>query len=340
MDWKNLQPDVYKLLNTHYTEGREGRSIDKILVHYNAGNLTVEGCWSVWQTRPASAHYQVEEHGRIGQLVNDWDTAWHASNWYANTTSIGIEHANYKDGTISATCLDQGAHLVAALCVYYKLGRPEWLKNVFPHKYFAATSCPGQIYGSQKTVYIQRAQEWYDAMVNGASEPSTLPDVPVNPEAPAYTGLVPVHYGLRVCGGDWWPEVTNFGGGDDGYAGAPYTRHDLLYMYADEGELKYRTHYVGGNWLPWVYKADKNDTVNGCAGLPGRAIDGVQCYYTTPEGKEYKQAWYRSQTTERSGYLPVCCDDGTTYRNYDGWAGMLREPLDRFQLAIADGNPF
>ena len=57
MDWKNLQPDVYKLLNTHYTAGREGRSIDKILVHYNAGNLTVEGCWSVWQTRPASAHY-------------------------------------------------------------------------------------------------------------------------------------------------------------------------------------------------------------------------------------------------------------------------------------------
>ena len=44
--------------------------------------------------------------------------------------------------------------------------------NVFPHKYFAATSCPGQIYGSQKDAYIQRAQKWYDQMVNGGQAPS------------------------------------------------------------------------------------------------------------------------------------------------------------------------
>ena len=173
MDWINLKADVNKILTKHFTAGRGGKKIDKIVVHYNAGNLTVEGCYSVWQTRAASAHYQVEESGRIGQLVWDKDTAWHAGNFNQNQRSIGIEHANYRNGTISNKCLDAGAHLVAALCKYYGLGRPQWLVNVFPHRYFAATSCPGQIYGSQKDAYIQRAQQWYDSMMGTASTPST-----------------------------------------------------------------------------------------------------------------------------------------------------------------------
>lgn len=173
MDFVNLKADVNKILNKHFTSGRGGKKIDKIVVHYNAGNLTVEGCYSVWQTRQASAHYQVEESGRIGQLVWDKDTAWHASNFNQNQRSIGIEHANYSNGTISSKCLDAGSHLVAALCRYYGLGRPQWLVNVFPHKYFAATSCPGQIYGSQKDAYIRRAQQWYDSMPGTASAPST-----------------------------------------------------------------------------------------------------------------------------------------------------------------------
>lgn len=168
-NWEKLEADVNKILTVHYTKGRSGASINKIIVHYNAGNLTTEGCYSVWQSRAASAHYQVEDDGRIGQLVYDSNTAWHASNWQANISSIGIEHANKSDGTITEKCLDNGAHLVAALCKYYKLGRPQWLVNVFPHKYFAATSCPGQIYGSQKSAYIKRAQEWYDYMMGSSS---------------------------------------------------------------------------------------------------------------------------------------------------------------------------
>ena len=46
--------------------------------------------------------------------------------------------------SITEATLDNGAHLTAALCHLYGLGRPQWLKNVFPHNHFAATSCPGQ----------------------------------------------------------------------------------------------------------------------------------------------------------------------------------------------------
>lgn len=172
-NWEKIEADVNKILTKHYSSGRGGRKVNKIIVHYNAGDLSVEGCYSVWQTRAASAHYQVESSGRIGQLVWDKDTAWHCGVFSQNQQSIGIEHANKSGGTITEACLDNGAHLVAALCKHYGLGRPQWLKNVFPHKYFKATSCPGQIYGSQKNAYIQRAQAWYDYMVNGGDKPSS-----------------------------------------------------------------------------------------------------------------------------------------------------------------------
>lgn len=172
MDWKNLNADVNKILNKHYTQGRSGRKINKIIIHYNAGDLTVEGCYSVWQNRPASAHYQVESSGRIGQLVWDGDTAWHAGNWDANCSSIGIEHANKAGGYITEACLDAGAHLVAALCKYYGLGCPKWKVNVFPHNHFAATSCPGRLQDEQRDAYMQKAQQWYDQMVNGDEAPS------------------------------------------------------------------------------------------------------------------------------------------------------------------------
>lgn len=182
-DWNNLQADQNLLMNKHYTPGRAGRSINKIVLHHNAGNLSIKGCWDVWQTRQASAHYQVDVTGCIGQLVWDRDTAWHAGNWEANCTSIGIEHANNHIGdpwTISDATLDNGAHLVAALCRYYKLGRPEWGKNVFGHKNFAATGCPGEIAGTQNSKYMQRAQYWYDQMT-GSNSPATPAPAPKPP---------------------------------------------------------------------------------------------------------------------------------------------------------------
>lgn len=179
-DWLNLVADEDKLLNKHYTSGRAGRKIDKVVLHHNAGNLSIDGIWQVWQTREASAHYQVTADGRIGQLVWDADTAWHAGNLEANRTSIGIEHADVSTNPwlISEATLDAGAHLTAAVCRYYGLGRPQWLKNVFPHSYFSGTECPCSIAGSQRDAYMRRAQEWYDKMTCSSTE--TTPSTPAS----------------------------------------------------------------------------------------------------------------------------------------------------------------
>lgn len=172
-NWENIEADENLILNKHFTPGRAG-TINKIVLHHNAGNLTIRGCYNVWQDREASAHYQVQSDGRIGQLVWDKDTAWHAGDFNANATSIGIEHADCqtRPWKISDACLENGAHLVAALCKYYKLGRPTWMKNVFPHSHFSATECPASIAGSQNAAYMKRAQQWYDAMMKGSSAPA------------------------------------------------------------------------------------------------------------------------------------------------------------------------
>lgn len=163
-DWTALEADETRILSTHYTAGRAGRTIDKIVLHHNAGNLSIADCYAVWQTREASAHYQVDASGRIGQLVWDADTAWHAGSWDANVTSIGIEHADISSSPwrISDATLDNGAHLVAALCHAYGLGRPQWGVNVFPHSHFSATACPASIQSDQRDAYMRRAQAWYD----------------------------------------------------------------------------------------------------------------------------------------------------------------------------------
>lgn len=171
-DWDRLEPDEYRLINRHYTRGRQGHRIDKIILHHNAANLSIGGCWSVWQSRPASAQYQVDVAGRIGQLVHDADTSWNAGNWNANVTSIAIEHADMTTSpwAISEATLDNGAHLVAALCKAYRLGRPAWLRNVYPHSYFSATACPASIRDGQREAYMQRAQAYYDQMTGGRVE--------------------------------------------------------------------------------------------------------------------------------------------------------------------------
>lgn len=172
-DWNRLIADKTIWLNRHYTPGRSNR-LRAIVLHHNAGNLTTEDCYRVWQTRVASAHYQVEANGTIGQLVRDRDTAWHAGS--ANPYTIGIEHANNQAApawTISDATLENGAHLVAAICKAYQLGMPTWGVNVYPHQHFMNTGCPGAIAGAQRDRYMTRARDFYAAMTGRKQENTT-----------------------------------------------------------------------------------------------------------------------------------------------------------------------
>ena len=174
-DWKTLQPDQVRLMNKHYTPGRGGQKIQYVVVHHNAGILSIDQIWQVWQTRAASAHYQVESGGRIGQLVWDRDTAWHAANQTANQRSIGIEVSNSggaaQDWPISSTAIREAARLAAAVCAYYKLGRPVSGKNIRWHREFTSTSCPYHLApgGKYHNTFMAEARSFYDQLTKPAA---------------------------------------------------------------------------------------------------------------------------------------------------------------------------
>jgi hypothetical protein len=215
-NWETLEADKDYILNKHFTPGRSGRTIDRVLLHHNAGVLSLEDIYNVWQVRPASAHYQVADT-LVGQYVYDDSIAWHAGNFEVNCRSIAVEHKNSAGAAqgwpISAETLETGAHLVAAICKRYKLGRPLWLSNVFPHSDEQSTYCPGVIRDIYLSSYMKRAGEWYDAMT-GAPAPKPTP-APAQPSRKTYS-TNDMHW--VVDSGDTLSKIARHYYGDAKYA--------------------------------------------------------------------------------------------------------------------------
>lgn len=166
MDWKNLIADTAARLTVHYTPGRDGHPIVATVVHHNGGDFTTAQVRDIWIDREASAHYQVESSGRVGQIVDDCDTAWHCGNWEWNQKTIGVEVANVggPDGPVTPQALEAAGHLIAAIHVYYGLGEPQWMVNCFPHRNFTSTGCPGTLAEEQNGTLMSKARGWYRAM--------------------------------------------------------------------------------------------------------------------------------------------------------------------------------
>lgn len=171
-NWDTLEADTVKLVGAHrFTAGRGGAAITEVVIHHNAGVNTVESVWALWEyDRPASAHYQVETGGRIGQLVWDRDTAWHAANTEVNRRSIGVEVSNSggaaQDWPIAPDALEAAAHLVGAICAVHRLGEPVAGTTVRFHEDYAATSCPYHLApgGKYHATLMDRARHWYRQM--------------------------------------------------------------------------------------------------------------------------------------------------------------------------------
>lgn len=123
----------------NFTPGRSGRKISGITIHWWGDprqNPKVEGVVN-WLCNPrakVSAHYVATGTNRtVYCLVNCKDTAWHAGNWGANLTTIGIE----CDPRCRNEDYDVVAELVADIWRFYgKL-------PLYPHKHWRSTDCPG-----------------------------------------------------------------------------------------------------------------------------------------------------------------------------------------------------
>lgn len=148
----------------NYTVGRSGRKIEAITIHHMAGVLTAEQCGAIFQQagRGGSSHYGIGNDGKIGQYVDESNTAWTNSNWDSNCKSVTIETSNCENGgqwKVSDKALNSLIKLVADIGKRNNLGTLVKGKNVTWHSMYASTSCPGSYLLSKMDYIVSEANK-------------------------------------------------------------------------------------------------------------------------------------------------------------------------------------
>lgn len=157
----------YTLLSPNHYNGRN-HAIDTITIHCMAGNLTVERCGQVFQSRPASSNYGIGSDGRIAMYVEECNGSWCSSNKSNDMRAVTIEVAN--DGGestgwhVSDTAMQSLISLCADICKRNGINSLKWQankaligqvdkQNMTVHRWFANKACPGE-YLYSKHFYI------------------------------------------------------------------------------------------------------------------------------------------------------------------------------------------
>lgn len=152
------------LTPVNYDKGRDGKKIKKITIHHCAGVMSIEAIGNLFKQgyREVSAHYGIGNDGRIGQYVDESNTAWTDNNWNSNCTSVTIETSNNKTGgqwTVSDKALNSLIKLVADIAKRNKLGTLVKGVNVTWHSMYAATACPGNYLRSKMDYIVSEANK-------------------------------------------------------------------------------------------------------------------------------------------------------------------------------------
>ena len=221
-DYMKVEPDRVALLGKHFTPGRGGRKIRYITRHHTAGVLNADQLNRVWSSRPASATYLIDPNGIVSQHVWDKDTPWSNANSVSNQESITIEHSNSagaaQDWPINNITIDEGARWTAALCRFYKLGRPQFGVNVRDHREFSSTSCPYHLArgGRYDARWMRVAQAFYDELTNPPKkEEGPLMALNDAEQHELLTKTRDIWDQLRGPGGKGWPQLGQNEQGDN-----------------------------------------------------------------------------------------------------------------------------
>jgi len=154
----------------HVTHTQHRKS--KVTLHHNGGRLSHSGVLSVWQVRPASAHFNIDGPGSCAQFVKVNEYAWATGNTSGNEQSISIEMCNETVGPEwrvgEATW--RGAARLAGWLFARVIGERPNTNNLVPHGYWSATSCPGPFINGTWNAVLTTTQQWYDRFVNGGDD--------------------------------------------------------------------------------------------------------------------------------------------------------------------------
>lgn len=151
------------------------RSYNKksVTFHHNGGRLSLQGILEVWKTRPASAHFQVDGGGRVGQYVGVYEYAWATGNTTGNIESISIEMADKTlapKWEVDPITWRSAARLAGWLFANVIKAAPT-RSNVFVHHHWKSTDCAGPYIDRIFNDLLEEVQTWYKLF----TAPKTVP---------------------------------------------------------------------------------------------------------------------------------------------------------------------
>ena len=123
-----------------------------------AGNLSLQTCGQIFQTRQASSNYGIDSAGQIALYVDESDGSWCSSSRSNDMRAVTIEVAN--DGGaetgwhVSDAALQSLIRLCADICRRNGIDRLRWegnpaligqtnRQNMTVHRWFSNKACPG-----------------------------------------------------------------------------------------------------------------------------------------------------------------------------------------------------
>jgi hypothetical protein len=159
---------TYKKISPSKTSPRN-HVIDTITIHCMAGNLSIETCGNVFQTRQASSNYGIGTDGRIAMYVEEKDRSWATSNSANDNRAVTIEVANDGDAStgwhVSDKAMTSLINLVTDICKRNGISQLKWSTNkserinhtngcnMTVHRDYASKSCPGDyLYGKHSYI--------------------------------------------------------------------------------------------------------------------------------------------------------------------------------------------
>jgi hypothetical protein len=149
-----------------------------VTLHHNGGRLSHQGVLKVWQTRPASAHFDIDDAGAVAQYVKVNEYAWAVGNMEGNQSSISIEMANLTLAPewVVPDATWKGAARLAGWLHFKVIGVRPTKNTLFYHKHWSATDCAGPFMDKIYAKVLKEAQTAYDAFK--ATPPTSKPPVP------------------------------------------------------------------------------------------------------------------------------------------------------------------
>lgn len=149
----------YTFISPHRTSPRV-YPITKITIHHMAGNMTIEQCCRLFQTREASSNYCIDNSCRVGMPCEEKDRAWCSANYDNDHRAINIELANdggAPDWHVSDAVIEKCIELCVDICkrngIEKLIFTGDRTGNLTQHNYFCSTACPGP-YLKTKFPYI------------------------------------------------------------------------------------------------------------------------------------------------------------------------------------------